>query len=1367
MDKKIYLWNRFWSPRTGQINLGDGGFLWDPENEYGSMYNPDVKSFSAIETLPVLGLLGEPGIGKSFAMMNLVDGTKTKVASEGGQILYVDLRSVGSESRLEKKVFESPEFQVWNAEKIPLYIFLDSLDECLLSIQTASRLLADEFRRYPQQNLFIRIASRTWDWPIGLEISLKEHWGEESVGVFELAPLRRKDVVEAVIANELDPEKFIEEVQSREVVPLAIKPLTLEMLMNIFKHDGGLPSSKTEIYRRGCLLLADEPNQDRRDAHKFGTLSQQQRLITAGRIAALTVFAGKNAIWTGFDDGNIPNEDLILTDLIGGSESIDGNMFEINESALRETLSTGLFSSRGVHRMGWAHQTYAEFLAAIYLTSREVSQSQIASLLCHPSSSGGKLVPQLAEVTAWLASMNHALFSLIMEIDPEVILRGDMSIFDNDMKKALVLKLLWLYDEGGAADSDWALRSFYYKLDHPELANQLKTIIADEAKGVIVRRVAIDIAEACELRAIQSEILSVALNPIEVDHIRNQAACAIWRIGDETSKRALLPLAEGNAGNDPDDELKGYALKALWPDYISAESLFACLTPPKRDSFIGSYHFFLTDNITPSLTSDNINVALSWVETSLSGWRRIYVGKKLVKRIIAKATELLDAPSVAASFSKLVLKLLTDHNYEIIEALSKIKANDDVRNRQRITNAVLSMVESHQGKLESYYYSQMGFVRTEDVPWLIECCKNIPSNKAKIFLADIVQQLFVYEQSDMILNMCENEQVFADVFKGIREPILLDSPEADKMREYARRSKTERKKISPSPMLRIINSLDEIEAGAPDKWVDLLWDMAIDDYGYGSWPDSDMHKLPGWQNANLSVKARIVTAAKNYLLNGEPKIDSLFEDSTKFVAVASDYAIQLLLSEDEQFIQLLNNDIWKKWAKVVLAWSARRNDDELRNLLILAYNRAPEKIIEGINQIIEKDKKGSLISLWQVEHIWDEQIAATLFNKLNDPGLTPMAQAGLLKLLLEQRVAEAQHFAETLITMPLPEDGDGRMRAILAAEQLVSHAPDAGWLSVWPAIQKDSEFGHSVIAKLSESAIHNLSDEQIATLYIWLEQNKPHSEEKVDDDARRPTDFKDALIRYLKTRGTLGACLGIEKIIAAFPAIPWLKWTLHECQALYRRNTWQPPAPREVLALTEDRHTVLVRNGEELLEVVIASLKRLEQKLHGVTPMARFLWNGDRPKDENDFSDWVENHLKEDLKGRGIVANREVEFRRLSQSGVGEKTDIVVDAVSKNNSGFETITVVIESKGCWHNELKTAMDSQLMQRYLIDERHRYGLYLVGWFHCDQWNASDYRKKKNSDMTIDEAQAFFDKQAIGLSKGGRQIKALVVNTSLPK
>lgn len=1361
--KKVYQWNRFWSSRTGQINLGDGGFLSDPENEYGNIYNPDVKSFADIEALPVLGLLGEPGIGKSFTIGKLVEDARKRIGSNGGQVLYVDLRSVGSEQRLEKIVFESKEFKDWNETKAPLHIFLDSLDECLLSIKTASRLLTDELKKYSRQNLFIRIACRTWDWPIGLENDLNGLWGEVNIGVFELTPLRRKDVIEAVIANKLEPDQFIQEVYSREVVPLAIKPLTLSLLMNIYRSEGGLPASKTEIYHRGCLLLADEPNQDRRDSQFLGKLSPQQRLIVAARIATLTVYGGKNAIWTVPDNGNTPKEDLTFTDLTGGSETISGNQFEISESVLRETLSTGLFSSRGAHRMGWAHQSYAEYLAAYYLTQHQVSTTQVISLVCHPGDGAGRLVPQLSEASAWLVSMNHEVLSCLMKIDPEVLLRGDLSTIGIEEKKSLVQQLLWLYDEGGAADNNWNLKNHYYKLKYPNLVDQLRPVITDPSKGVIVRRVAIDIAEACDLQALQSELLIIALATEENEHIREQAVHAVLIIGDKAAKQSLKPLALGEVDNDANDQMKGYALEALWPEYISAEELFMCLTPPKNNNFIGSYHFFLTENIAPFLNPDNISNALSWVENVYSEWRRRYVRKKLVSKISGKAWELLEAPGVADAFAKLVLVLINKHEYEL---LHELKTEDCESKKRTITNAMLSQVNSTDKNCEGYYFSQTSFVNTGDVPWLIELSKCEKSNKAQEYLAEMVEHLFVYDQAGIILEVCETDPIFAEKFKGIREAVLLDSPEAKRMRKNENRRIREPKKISPSPMERIKNDLKKTESGQPNSWVGLVLNMAIDEYGRENWPESDVQKLPGWQNANINVRERIISAAKAYLLSGEPKNDNLFENGIFFETVASDPALRLLLDEDITFIESMTAETWKKWAKVVLVYSSRREDnDHGKQLLILAYKNAPEQIIEGVVQVIEKEKQQHFISLRQVKHIWDERLAETILKKLPEPELTPKAQANLLEILLEQGVTEAQRFAESLIPIPLPVEEDEHTRAVMAAKKLMLHAPDAGWSFVWPAIQAESSFGHSLIAKLPETVIGRLTDEQNTDLYIWMKKNPQGTPE--NEPSRSPTDFNDDLIRHLKTRGTLSACQGFERIIAAFPGMAWLKWSLHECQSLYRRNTWLPPAPQEILALTENRSSVLVRNGEELLEVIIASLRRLEQKLHGVTPMARFLWNLDRPKEENDFSDYVENHLKEDLKGRGIVANREVEFRRLSQSGVGEKTDIVVDAVCKNNRGFESITVVIESKGCWNKELKTAMKSQLLKRYLIDDQHRHGLYLVGWFSCAQWNDSDSRKKQTPKMTLEDAQAVYDKQAATLSKEGFCIKALLLDTSLPE
>ena len=83
MSKQIYKWKRFWCPRTAQINLGDRGYLVDPESEWGKHSNPDLVSFEAIADISCLVLLGEPGIGKSQEMKNLIEHTEEKLNLSG------------------------------------------------------------------------------------------------------------------------------------------------------------------------------------------------------------------------------------------------------------------------------------------------------------------------------------------------------------------------------------------------------------------------------------------------------------------------------------------------------------------------------------------------------------------------------------------------------------------------------------------------------------------------------------------------------------------------------------------------------------------------------------------------------------------------------------------------------------------------------------------------------------------------------------------------------------------------------------------------------------------------------------------------------------------------------------------------------------------------------------------------------------------------------------------------------------------------------------------------------------------------------------------------------------------------------------
>jgi hypothetical protein len=188
--------------------------------------------------------------------------------------------------------------------------------------------------------------------------------------------------------------------------------------------------------------------------------------------------------------------------------------------------------------------------------------------------------------------------------------------------------------------------------------------------------------------------------------------------------------------------------------------------------------------------------------------------------------------------------------------------------------------------------------------------------------------------------------------------------------------------------------------------------------------------------------------------------------------------------------------------------------------------------------------------------------------------------------------------------------------------------------------------------------------------------------------------------------------------------------------------------------------------------VLVESLKRLEAKLQGETPAAIDLWNEIEknvysPKDENRFSDYVKRHLDEDLRQRGVIVNREVEIRRGERATPGERTDIHVDAVVRGPNGeiYDSVTVIIEVKGCWHQELNQAMKTQLVDRYLKDNRCQHGQYLVGWFNCDQWDNGDYRKGQAPKFNIDEARKQFDAQAAELSQQGTRVKALVINTAL--
>ena len=245
----------------------------------------------------------------------------------------------------------------------PAFIFfLDGMDEGLMRFENLGLALLNEFTDLPVDRLSLRVACRTAVWPRNLDAEFQVLWGAEQVRVYELAPLRRVDIIEAARVNSIEPPTLlIDEIFRQNIVPLAIKPITLQFLLNIRRRHAGMPSTQTELYADGCRLLCEERRSGLRPSSGAAEKSAEQRLAVAARIAAITIFCAHDAVWTEVDRGDVPDADICIADWRAAQGRQDAARTNVDKSAIWQALNTGLFSSRGLPRIGWAHQTYADF----------------------------------------------------------------------------------------------------------------------------------------------------------------------------------------------------------------------------------------------------------------------------------------------------------------------------------------------------------------------------------------------------------------------------------------------------------------------------------------------------------------------------------------------------------------------------------------------------------------------------------------------------------------------------------------------------------------------------------------------------------------------------------------------------------------------------------------------------------------------------------------------------------------------------------------------------------------------------------------------------------------------------------------------
>ena len=758
-----------------------------------------------------------------------------------------------------------------------------------------------------------------------------------------------------------------------------------------------------------------------------------------------------------------------------------------------------------------------------------------------------------------LLNQRRSIFQHLIKVAPAILLRSDILLADETSRINLVDILLDIFDKEQSEGID---RNYYRKLKHPKLSEQIRPYIIDKTKGWLVRSEALDMVQVCEIKELQDDLIKIALDKEDDHNVRVHAAYAVAWVADTEKKAELKPLVFGNEENDPRFRLKGVAVDMLWDEYLTAKELFSVLSTPSS-YFTGSYEVFLHSEFVEKLKVEDLPIALDWLIENIGDFlHHVSSERKLADKILLMAWDNLEQKEIFDRFIRITKILISNYDELFKEIDDKEKLNEILQNdekRRKIWLEIFPTIDDrHYWTLEESKFTKLG---VSDISWLVHQWK-ITDNE--VLKAKLISRLLGFiswwgtppDILDEICKACDENENLREVFKETFAPIELNTEKSTELRksyEEATKWRRQREKqqkewekpVSPSPIELTLKSLDKFENGEINSFISINNYLRFSPNGRSNVNEfeTDILKLPVWNDANEDTKARIVNAAKIYLEKSDPENEKWVETENYQYSAMSGYKALVLLDKCEpDFIKGLSNDVWKKWAAIVYRYPYQNESEEYERQCVFiakAYQSAPDQIIELLNRKIEKDGENeSYWSLEKLKYCWDEKLKTFLKDKIKNFDLSIYAVRKILSQLFEQNDAEAEKIACDFINFPIPENKKEQELLMIAVELLITYGKVSCWEKIWNILEKDSEFGSSMIEygcfRFERVRMQDLSEKQLADLYLWLSEKYPHKEDPVHHGMYSPgfrdkvTDWRESLLSSLVEKGTIESVKEVE-----------------------------------------------------------------------------------------------------------------------------------------------------------------------------------------------------------------------------------------------
>lgn len=1385
-----YPWPRFWTTPGENI---DAGFFPDLSSIFARAV--DAPRLSELTDEQCLILLGEPGLGKSHAIADAVG----ELQRAGRAVHCVDLGAYDDGPSLIGAIVDAPVWREWRGGGDTLYLFLDALDEALLHVKAVHKRIVAELTGLGDDlvRLRLRISCRSAEWLADLESQLVDAFGSvDATRCLVLAPLRAVDAAAAARAEGLNPEAFVGEIVERDLGRLAAFPLTLRMMLDVaVAEEGALPTTQAELFDRAILRLAEEHDVGRRRELTGHSLHVGRRVAVAERVAAAMVLAGKAAIDS--DLTVTSSGDLTVRELEGfteeDSEAAGGASFRVGAEQVQEVLATALFVDLGAGRLSFAHRSLAEYLAARYLVRHDMDAEQIMSLLASVDASDGRLIPQLREVAAWTAALDEEILVEIMEREPELLLRADDLSFSDEARERMVGSLLTDETAGRVDRYDRRMRHAFAGLVHAGLADQVRAALRP-GRSIPVRQMAFTLAQAAAMPELQPDLVTFAFDSSEPAFLRDDAVWALKDYADSDTRAVLVPLATEHIEDDADDEIKGQALAATFPSALGISEVLAVLTAARNEHLIGAYSMFVSRTFPQALGRADLPEALAWARTVPRQHGSTDLLSSLTDAILAEAWPHLDDERIRAGVIDVIKPRLIEHH----ELLGSLYDSNDGRifrephGRRLLVSDLADEVLAGELRARTLSWSDPPLVAAEDYPWVVERLRAAAGTPEEAVWAALAATLFTPEACDVeeMFELAELSQAFAENTACWRRAVELDSEMAEFWASRAgRRRKPEVPDDAPDMDEVITGHLQTTENGDSDAWWHLNLALIADEHGRVDGTreiEADITQLAGWKRADGDVRERIIAAGLCYLERGPPDPDGWFsEDTLNRPACAGYRALHLLAKLRPAQLDALDGGTWERWMAIIVSYprSSGTDDERVDDLLVaVAADRASEALADWTSRMIDVQNargEGHLFVMWRLHDVRDAPLVDVLGRKLAEPDLKAQARGDLAEWgMRADSAAFLPHVAEHLTEEAIARDRDAALAVAAAA---LGRAPGASWSMLEAVFGSDSDLGKAVFEKVAYGQrvdmAGELDDDALSRLLEWLYENFPPDEDpglQAGAGWVTPRDqagqTRDRLMASLAARGSDQAVTAVDALAARYPSYGMTRRKADAREARLAR--WTACEPRHVILLAQSNNARIVLSDAHLQQAVTSALRRIENRLQDSSPPAAAeLWNtrGEpMPKHEEELSNWLKGRLDDDLRVGGRVIGRELQIRaNATGRGRGESSDVSVFApIGTDVEGAVTASVTIEVKACWHADLKTAMKTQLVERYLTGTGTTHGVYLVFWFAADNWDPKDSRRRR---CTRDPQQLndILAEQARTLTAETQAIvRSLVIDGSLP-